>query len=151
MRKEGSILRHCRLVSVSVLGVLGCAGARSVLGTPTVVSIPGVDLPPEVTNPDEVRAAMLEEYPPLLRDAGISGFAVLRLFVNETGQVQQASLEQSSRHQALDAVALTLATIIRFIPAHTGGEAVPVTVTIPLTPVPPPPRRAVRREIRRES
>ena len=120
---------------------VGCAGAMSVLGMPTVVSDTAYDLAPEIVNPDEVRDAMRQEYPPLLRDAGVRGTSILRLSLDETGQVQQFALEESSSHRALDDMALRLAQVIQFKPAQNGGEAVPVLVTVPLNLVPPPPGR----------
>lgn len=123
----------------------GCAGTISVLGMPTVVSDTAYDLAPEITNPDEVRNAMREEYPPLLRDAGIRGTAILSIFVDETGQIQRTSLKESSGHQALDDVALELAKIFEFNPAQNGGETVPVMVTVPVNLAPPPARAATKR------
>ncbi len=129
---------------------LGCAGTYSVLGIPTVVSDTAYDLAPAITNPDEVRDAMREEYPPLLRDAGIRGTVIMLVFVDDTGQIQRPSLEESSGHRALDDMALELAKIIQFSPAQNGDKAVPVLVRVPINLVPPPAQRATRRVIRRE-
>jgi len=126
---------------------LGCAGTYSVLGMPTVVSDTAYDLAPEITNPDEVRDAMREEYPPLLRDAGIRGTVILSIFVDETGQIQRTSLEESSGHRALDDVALELAKIFQFNPAQNEGKTVPVLVRVPINLAPPPARTATKRVI----
>lgn len=125
----------------------GCAGTLPALGIPTVVSDTAFDLAPEITNPDEFRNAMREAYPPLLRDAGIRGAVVLLLVVDEMGQIQRTSLEQSSGHQALDGMALELAKIIQFNPAQNGGEAVPVSVRVPINLVPPPAGRVTKRRV----
>jgi TonB family protein len=138
-----------KLSLVPLLVLLGCAGTLSVLGTPTVVSDTVVQLPPEITNPDAVLKAMRDEYPPLLRDAGIRGSVVLRLFLDDSGQVQLTALDQGSGHPALDELALQLAGLIEFTPAQNEGEAVAVVITVPLDLVPPPPGRARRREVRR--
>ncbi|MFH1764815.1 MAG: energy transducer TonB [Gemmatimonadota bacterium] len=130
---------------IPIFFAFGCAGTLSVLGMPTVVSDTAFDLAPEITNSDEVRNAMREEYPPLLRDAGIRGAVVLLVFVDEMGQIQRTSLEQSSGHQALDDMALELAKIIQFNPAQNGGKAVPVLVRVPINLVPPAARAATKR------
>jgi len=135
------------LIPISL--AFGCAGTISVLGMPTVVSDTSYDLAPVITNPDEVRNIMREEYPPLLRDAGIRGTVILLVFVDETGRVQRTSLEESSGHPALDDIALEMAKAIQFNPAQNGGEAVPVLVRIPINLVPPPAQRATRAVIRR--
>ena len=132
---------------IPILVAFGCAGTFSVVGMPTVVSDTAFDLAPEITNSDEVGNAMREAYPPLLRDAGIGGAVVLLLAVDETGQIQRTSLEQSSGHRTLDDMALELAKIIQFNPAQTGGKAVPVSVRVPINLVPPPARVATRRRI----
>ncbi len=130
------------LIPISL--AFGCVGTISVLGVPTVVSDTAYDMAPEITNPDEVRNAMRELYPPLLRDAGIRGTVVLLFFVDETGQIQRSSLEESSGDRNLDDIALELAKIIQFNPAQNGGETVPVIVRVPINLVPPPPGRVTR-------
>jgi TonB family protein len=133
----------------ALLLVPACTGSYpAFLGIPTVVSNTAVEFPPEVTNPEEVREAMRDGYPPLLRDAGIRGSVVLRLTLDETGQVEHTALEQDSGHRALDDLALELAKLIKFLPAQHDGERVPVLITIPLDLVPPPPGPAVKRVIR---
>jgi TonB family protein len=143
-------MRNLIVLLIPLSVTLGCAGGFSVLGIPTVVSDTSYDLAPGITNSDEVRNAMREEYPPLLRDAGVRGTAVLLLSVDDIGQVQDASVEQGSGHRALDDLALELAKIIQFSPAQIRGYNVPVWVTVPVNLVPPPARPATRRVIRRE-
>ena len=144
------LMRNLIFLLIPLSVAFGCAGGFSVLGIPTVVSDTSYDLAPGITNSDEVRNAMREEYPPLLRDAGVRGTAVLLVSVDDIGQVQDASLEQGSGHRALDDLALELAKIIQFSPAQIRGNPVPVWVTVPINLTPPAAGRAVRREIRRE-
>lgn len=79
--------------------------------------------------------------------AGIRGSLVLLASVDESGQVGGVSLEESSGHPALDGLALELSRKIRFNPVRFEGNAVPVSVRLPMTLVPPPPGRVTRRAI----
>jgi protein TonB len=88
---------------------------------------------PSIQNRDEVMRAMMREYPPLLRDAGIGGTVVVWFFIDEEGRVQQNQVNQSSGHQALDDAALAVAGIYRFSPALNRDRRVPVWVQFPIT------------------
>jgi protein TonB len=88
---------------------------------------------PSIQNRDEVTRAMMREYPPLLRDAGIGGTVVVWFFIDEEGRVQQTQVNQSSGHQALDDAALAVADIYRFSPALNRDRRVPVWVQFPIT------------------
>ena len=88
---------------------------------------------PDITNRTEVVRAMEEEYPPLLRDAGIGGTAQVWLFVDETGTVQRALLDESSGQEALDEAALRVARRIAFTPALNRDKQVPVWISLPIT------------------
>lgn len=88
---------------------------------------------PSITNRSEVVAAMNDEYPPLLRDAGIGGTVVVWFFIEETGQVGDVRIHESSGHRAIDDAALRVAGVYRFSPARNGDEAAPVWVQFPIT------------------
>lgn len=88
---------------------------------------------PSILNRDEVIAAMVAEYPPLLRDAGIGGTVRVYFFINEDGEVEQVRLDQSSGHQAIDDAALNVAGAYRFSPALNRDEKTPVWVSFPIT------------------
>lgn len=123
----------------------GCAGTTGVLGPPTFVSGTANDLAPEVTNPDEVLKAMHARYPPLLRDAGIRGRAIILLSVDENGEVRQVSLDESSGDRALDEIAQEVAWTIRFKPPELDDPPAPARVRIPIHLIPPTAVRAQRR------
>jgi TonB family protein len=89
--------------------------------------------PPQIVNRDEVVEAMESSYPPLLRDAGITGRVVLYFFIDETGEVQNVLIQESSGHPALDDAALRVASVYRFAPAMNRDQAVPVWVQFPIT------------------
>ncbi len=72
---------------------------------------------PEVTNRDEVQAALMREYPAALRNAGIGGTVVVWLYLSETGQNLHSRISQSSGQEEFDRAALRVADVIRFTPA----------------------------------
>lgn len=88
---------------------------------------------PSYTNAAEVRRALEREYPPLLRDAGIGGTIVVNFFIDENGDVQNAVVESSSGHTALDEAALRVAPVFNFTPAMNRDKVVPVWVEFPIT------------------
>ena len=88
---------------------------------------------PDIKNRSEVARALEENYPPLVRDAGIGGTTTVWVFVDDKGQVQNTRLNQSSGHQALDEAALRVANAIEFTPAMNRDAAVPVWISLPIT------------------
>jgi TonB family protein len=88
---------------------------------------------PEILNAPEIVRAMVQAYPPVLRDSGIGGTVVVFFFIDETGQVGNAVLERSSGQAALDQAALEIARLYRFKPALNRDQVVPVWVAFPLT------------------
>ena len=88
---------------------------------------------PDYVNGPEVMRALEREYPPLLRDAGIGGTAIVWFFIDETGVVRNQQIQESSGHQALDDAALRVAPVFRFTPAMNRDKAVPVWVQLPIT------------------
>ena len=88
---------------------------------------------PEITNRSEVQAALMTEYPPILREAGIGGTVVVWFFVSEEGQVLNRIVSQTSGHAQLDEAALQVADVFRFTPALNRDERVPVWIQLPIT------------------
>lgn len=88
---------------------------------------------PDYVNRSEIMAALNREYPPLLRDAGIGGTAVVWFFIDETGTVRNQAVFRSSGHAALDEAALRVAPVFRFTPALNRDQPVPVWVSLPIT------------------
>lgn len=87
---------------------------------------------PAIKNRDEVARALEREYPELLRIAGIGGVVQVQFLLNETGGIDEVSVQRSSGHSALDDAALKVARIARFTPALNRDQAVPVMVTFPI-------------------
>lgn len=88
---------------------------------------------PSLSNQSEVQRALVREYPPLLRDAGIGGTVTVWFFIDETGQVQDTRVNESSGQQALDDAAIRVANVFRFSPALNRDVVVPVWVSLPIT------------------
>ena len=88
---------------------------------------------PRISNTAEVQAALMREYPPLLRDAGIGGTVVVWFYVTETGQVADRRISESSGHTPLDEAALNVANVFQFTPAMNRDEAVAVWIQLPIT------------------
>ena len=88
---------------------------------------------PEIKNRREVVAAMMRAYPPILRDAGIGGQALVWFFISEEGRVLDKRISKSSGHEQLDEAALEVAGVYEFTPALNRDKVVKVWVQIPIT------------------
>jgi protein TonB len=88
---------------------------------------------PELRNQDEVSRALQRNYPPLLRDAGIGGTAIMWFFIDENGKVLKTQIFKTSGYDALDESAGKVATIMQFSPALNRDKKVQVWVQIPIT------------------
>jgi TonB family protein len=87
---------------------------------------------PEIKNREEILTALESEYPPLLRDAGISGTVQVWFFIDETGKLQRFQINESSGHEALDRAAERVASIFEFTPALNGEDPVAVWLSLPI-------------------
>lgn len=88
---------------------------------------------PSLKNRTDVQRALMREYPPLLRDAGIGGTANIWFFIDENGRVLDTRVQQSSGHKSLDDAALNVASIMQFSPALNRDKTVKVWVAFPIT------------------
>lgn len=88
---------------------------------------------PSILNRDEVVAAMIAEYPPLLRDAGIGGTVRVWFLIGADGRVDQVRIDESSGHPAIDQAAMNVSGAYEFSAALNGDEKVPVWVSFPIT------------------
>lgn len=66
------------------------------------------------------------------RDGPPAGTVVLRMHVDETGQVLRAAVLESSGHANLDEAALHAARTARYAPHRIDGVATAVTVVAPM-------------------
>jgi TonB family protein len=88
---------------------------------------------PKLVNLSDVERSLQRNYPPLLRDAGIGGRAVLWFHIDENGNVVKTQLNESSGYEALDDAAARVASTMRFTSAKNRDKAVQVWVQIPIT------------------
>lgn len=87
---------------------------------------------PELRNRDAVGRALIRNYPPLLRDAGIGGTVLLWALIDETGNVMKSQVKEGSGHDALDGAALKVADIMQFSPALNRDQKVKVWIQLPI-------------------
>ena len=89
---------------------------------------------PELSNRNDVARQISRNYPPLLRDAGVTGQVTIRMRVMEDGRVDPASIQvENATHDAFGDAAKRVVERMRFRPAKVGGRAVKVWVTLPVT------------------
>ncbi|HSJ30855.1 MAG TPA: TonB family protein [Longimicrobiales bacterium] len=105
------------------------AGDRDLSAAPTFTPM---TVRPELLNRDEVSRALQRNYPPLLRDAGISGSPTVHFFIDENGRVLRKLLSKPSGYPAMDEAAMSVADVMRFSPALNRDKKVPVWVEIPI-------------------
>jgi len=87
---------------------------------------------PELKNREAVGRALLKNYPPLLRDAGIGGRVLIWALIDETGKVTKVQVKEPSGHEAFDAAALKVGEIMEFTPALNRDQKVKVWIQLPI-------------------
>lgn len=104
--------------------------AAEVAAAPTFTPF---DERPDLANRREVAEALMRNYPPLLKDAGIGGTAQVWFLISETGRVERMQIKETSGHAALDDAALRVAATMRFEPARLGGRPTAVWIQLPIS------------------
>lgn len=109
-----------------VLALLACTGkddgtVRLMPGSSTAAEPDAAEQAPVAVNP-----VSPVEYPRPLRDQGIEGRVLLRLYADAQGKLNPDStrIAESSGYPALDSAAVQGATALRFSPALRGGRPV---------------------------
>jgi TonB family protein len=125
-----------------VIGTPDPADNRPATGTPdpgTPVKpadwVPGEGDVDELPSLDRNGLARLMErhYPPQLRDARVSGRALVEVIVDTDGRVREGSAKViETTHPAFETATLRAAERFRFRPAKIAGMVVPVKVAIPV-------------------
>lgn len=87
---------------------------------------------PVLKNQAEVAKALIRYYPPMLRDAGISGTVKVWFYIDQNGRVVKTQVNVSSGYDAFDAAAVKVASLMEFSPARNMDKKVPVWVSIPI-------------------
>lgn len=91
------------------------------------------EVAPTMTNRDEYVRVLTNNYPAMLRDAGIGGTVRVWVFIDEQGQVQDVRVTESSGYEQLDNAAVTAMQSAQFSPALNRDQKVPVWVQFPVT------------------
>jgi protein TonB len=92
-----------------------------------------VDALPELANRRDAERALQRNYPPLMRDAGVTGHTVVLLIIDKDGKVEPGSVQvQNSSHEGFADAAVKAVERFRFKPATLHGRAVPVLISIPI-------------------
>ena len=88
---------------------------------------------PALLNTEEVRRRIQQRFTPVLLDRSDDAEAVLRLWLDERGQVVRSVLSESSGVGRLDSIALDVSEWMRFRPARNRDQPVRVIVRIPVS------------------
>jgi protein TonB len=90
------------------------------------------EVAPRLRNGEEIERLLQRRYPPILRDAGISGVVGVRIYIDEEGSVLESRLETPSEHEAFNHAALEVIHSMKFTPALNRDRRVRVWVSIPI-------------------
>jgi len=88
---------------------------------------------PQLLSQRDAQRMLERVYPSMLRDAGVTGHTTVLLVIDKTGAVQPGSVTvQESTHDAFRDAAVRAAERFRFRPAKLRGEAIAVSISIPI-------------------
>lgn len=91
------------------------------------------EVPPKLSNPEEVREHLQEAYSEDLREDGVEGRVVLWMYVDAEGQVERVRVQHSSGLDALDEAAKQVGLNMEFKPAMNQDRPTAVWVQQPIT------------------
>jgi protein TonB len=88
---------------------------------------------PQLLSPRDAQRMLERVYPSMLRDAGVTGHTTVILVIDKNGVVEPGSVTvQESTHDAFRDAAVRAAERFRFRPARLHGQAVAVSLSIPI-------------------
>jgi TonB family protein len=88
---------------------------------------------PRLSNAREAERLLQHLYPPLLRDAGVTGRTVVVLIIDREGKVEPGSVRvQETTHPGFAEAAIRAAEKMRFTPARLNGRPVSVVIALPI-------------------
>ena len=91
------------------------------------------EVKPQLLNANEVQVLLQELYPPLLRDAGVTGQTSLQFVIDAEGGVVGTSIVvTTATHEAFAEASAAVVARMRFSPAIVDGEVVPVLMDLPI-------------------
>ena len=114
------------MMIMAVLAVAACKGAEG-------DGFSGVGPRPDVL-PVMLNKELPFRYPPSLYSKKVQANVTLRVYIDKEGQIvgDSTHVAESSGYAALDSAAVRGSTDLRFIPAKTRGQAVPVSILFPV-------------------
>jgi protein TonB len=119
------MMRREFLTGLALAAAIGCGtgddGTVRLTSGTTVASTDPADQPPVAVNP-----VSPVEYPTALREKGIEGRVLLRLYADSQGTLvaESTKVAESSGYPALDSAAMAGAAKLRFSPARRNGRPV---------------------------
>lgn len=87
---------------------------------------------PRLVNAQQVQRLLQELYPPLLRQAGVTGQAMVRFVIDKAGATRDVQVV-SATHAAFGEAGVAVMHQARFRPAKRDGNTVAVRVTMPIS------------------
>jgi protein TonB len=100
---------------------------------PQTVDVSDLAEIPSLENTGEVQRVLQRNYPPMLRDAGVTGEARLQFVINTDGRVDASTVQVvGATNEAFGDAARRAVEHFRFKPASMMGEPVRVLITIPI-------------------
>lgn len=113
---------------LALAAVAGCRNDANAGGKFTEVG-PRPDVLPVILNKD-----LPFRYPPSLYSKKVQANVTLRVFIDQEGAIVSESthVAESSGFPPMDSAAVKGASELRFIPAKTRGQAVPVSILFPV-------------------
>jgi TonB family protein len=87
---------------------------------------------PELANRYDVSRALVQNYPPDLRDRGIGGTTLILVIIDVAGNTTPKGFVETSGHVGLDNAAHKAAQVMKFYPATFNGCRVPTLAQLPI-------------------
>lgn len=113
------------LVLIALVAFAGCSKDKN--------SFSGVGPRPDVL-PVMLNKDLPFRYPPSLYSKKVQANVTLRVFIDKNGEIvaESTHVAETSGYPALDSAAVRGSGDLRFIPAKTRGQAVPVSILFPV-------------------
>lgn len=97
-----------------------------------IVDVGALDRQPALRNAPEVQRVLQAGYPPVLRDAGVTGMATVAFVVGTDGAVRDVRLVSATREE-FGEPAVAAVRAMRFTPGELAGRAATARVQIPVS------------------
>lgn len=124
-------MRSWYLLAALAVALLSALPAAAQPDDEPAYELSEVTVPPRPLNVAELQRELERLYPPVLRDAGVSGSAQVRFRVNTDGTVSSPEIT-SSTNRLFDEPTLAAVSRLRFSPAEVDGRPVPVWAELPI-------------------